>query len=311
MDLFPFGTDNFVQSILQWHLFVPDPVMFHFMVQIVDTCQMLVIPDPIKHQFTKRVVQSTWKVVDQAMVDIRWFCYKAALKVSITQFCWQVNTLGRYFVVITTPNSQAALLHGCKTKTFQLCSIIIYLVKEWECVYRDIGMDIKLCAYIRHRVFQLFHMHRLPLPSIPVHPLLYQMDVDVFLDSWSRPPPENESTLCIIQRFRHDDRCSAQGCMNSIQLAGQSFQWCERCGLVPYCGHKCQTNAWKHKHYPHKLVCSALKNLVQKGGGSSFFFLGDIMDRAETPQNSPIFQKILQNWKKVMVDSDLELIDDW
>lgn len=63
--------------------------------------------------------------------------------------------------------------------------------------------------------------------------------------------------------------------------------------------------------YPHKVICPVLRNLVEKGGGTSLFFSGDIMQGPEFPQNGPIFKKILQNWKKAMVDSDLELIEDW
>lgn len=69
-DFFPFGTDNFVRSILQWHHLVPDSGIFQFVMGIIGCCQMLVIPHLIEHRFADRMIQSTRKVVDRAMMDI-------------------------------------------------------------------------------------------------------------------------------------------------------------------------------------------------------------------------------------------------
>lgn len=157
--------------------------------------------------------------------------------------------MGGYFGVIATLDFQAAFLRGCETKVFQLCSMIIYLYKEWEAICGDVpGINIKLYASIGQRMYRLFHMHITPLPSFPVHPSIYEMDVEEFLAFW-QPPLENESTLHSLRSFRRDLQCSAQGCMNSIQLAGRSFQKCVHCGLAPYCGRECQTKAWKHEQY--------------------------------------------------------------
>lgn len=89
---------------------------------------------------------------------------------------------------------------------------------------------------------------------------------------------------------------------NDVEVVVSSF--------IAGVGRRCQMNAWRHEDYTHKCICPILKGLVAQGGGSSLFFSGD-PKWTSSPRNNPIFEKIVQNWKGAIVDSDLELVEEW
>ncbi|PPQ67581.1 hypothetical protein CVT25_012075 [Psilocybe cyanescens] len=120
-------------------------------------------------------------------------------------------------------------------------------------------------------------MHMPPRPSMLVHLSVHRLDSRVFLPPASARVPK-QTTICVIRVFLTDARRSAQGCFNSLQSAGRDFERCGRCGVVCYCGHECQTKAWKQERYSHKHLCPINLNLMEKGGGTALFLKGRKLD---------------------------------
>lgn len=107
-------------------------------------------------------------------------------------------------------------------------------------------------------------------------------------------------------------RCSASFCPNTIQSTGRDFQRCGRCNIALYCGRTCQINSWEDNEFPHKLICTILRSLVERGGGEELVFRYPIPN---DPRHFPseLSDIVISNWENasVALKSPLECVTLW
>jgi hypothetical protein len=310
-DLIPYGADNFVESMLQWHRFVPDTMIFQYTGLVLHLCVTSLIPSLVKYRFSHVVVESCRQLVDLTMADFTKDLNGQGRNRLSMRFKFRVLDYSVYFRTIlllnstTPPNCCAELMRGCETKAMQLCSLILYLSSNPKMPPHESSDVMNQFVWFAQLLFRFFRMHLYPRPNIPVHPLVESLDSQVFLTPAVCEDPKY-TALMAIQTLRSDRHCSAYKCPNSFQSVGKNFQRCSRCQVVSYCGRECQTNAWKDQKYPHKQICSVLRSLMSRGGGPAFFF-GDGPEFWEMTH-----RVVYENWKKAGVQEDeLSLIGDW
>lgn len=110
----------------------------------------------------------------------------------------------------------------------QLCNILLYLSVQMKPTFSDPvppPVDLQQFVVDGQNLFRFFHMHLPPRPSMPVHSAVHQLDCKFFSPSASFGGP-TYGTIIGISTFRTDSRCSAQGCINSIQSVRKHFQRC-------------------------------------------------------------------------------------
>ena len=106
-------------------------------------------------------------------------------------------------------------------------------------------------------------------------------------------------------------RCSASF-FNTIQSTGRDFQRCGRCNIALYCGRACQINSWEDDEFPHKLICTILRSLVERGGGEELVFRCPIPnDLQHFP--SELSEIVVSNWENasMALESPLERVTLW
>jgi len=106
--------------------------------------------------------------------------------------------------------------------------------------------------------------------------------------------------------------CSASFCPNTIQSTSRDFQRCGRCNIALYCGRACQINSWEDDKFPHKLICTILRSLVERGGGEELVF------RCPVPNDlqhfpSELSDIVVSNWENasLALESSLECVTLW
>ncbi|TEB29027.1 hypothetical protein FA13DRAFT_1793518 [Coprinellus micaceus] len=91
---------------------------------------------------------------------------------------------------------------------------------------------------------------------------------------WKRTPQD----ALLAMRAAHRGGCSNLGCPHK-QEAVQT-RVCGKCGILRFCGEKCQKEAWKDPIFPHKKLCSQIYATRQAVGPHR---LGDLSGRT-TPK---------------------------
>ncbi|KAF8965493.1 hypothetical protein BDZ97DRAFT_1757317 [Flammula alnicola] len=325
-DLMPHGTDSFVQTMLQWYRFVPDTVICQVTAEVLRLNKSFLIPSLVKYRFLDTVVNSTRRLVDLTLVDIR-SDDKAVRGGAARRFCYGALDFYRYFhcVRLQRPKYQEELLRGFETKIVQLCSILVYLSSDpnmpnlgsnnnptQEDIYEDL-------AFYAQDLFRNSYMHLYPHPDIPVHPKIKAFDGPNFAGSpWCSPArgcafcvwSMRRLVITIIGLLCDGTLCSAYGCRHSIIPGfGKNLQPSTRCRTMPFCGRECEARAWMDDTYPHQRVCTIVRSLVDRGGGSALF---SAAVNGPTKQAEAIIEHILKRWEQAGVNQDdFQLVYDW
>ena len=273
-DLIPNGPDSLVQTLLQWYCCISDPVIFATTGFILRICQEILSPSLIKFKFWSTFVEAARRLVDLTMIDLSAADDDAHSYAAQRFTCFIPHWMPLFNVLyeVIAPDIEAEFWRGCETKAMQICSILLYLSSDPHLRLHgvDSWVDDHLAVHAQ-RLFRLFQMHLYPHPDMPVHPKIEEEDSKDFPPPISLETPRHISAAAILH-FRLDTRCSARGCLNTMQNSGRNFQRCARCTVVAYCGRSCQVKAWKDEQYPHKRICPLFTTLVEVGGGPQEVF---------------------------------------
>lgn len=317
-DLVPYGADALVASILQWHQFIPDPLLFDLMASILKVCRELVVPSLEKYRFTMKVVDSMKELMVRMVRDYWSDLDPKPMGYAIYVFPWQMadtlHYLGTSLFTMFHDDHREALFRDCEMKAMQLCSLILYIHHSLLTCRHYPGsqhnIDFTAIVSLGQELFRLFQMHLSSRPSIPVHPFIKQLD-QVKSSQNSTVIPGHLKVLEALRFFRVDMRCSNRGCSNSLHTVGKDFQRCAKCCLAGYCGRECQKEAWKDEDYPHKRICPIISNMVEKAGGITLF-LSSIRGASDNSIVNEAIKEVLSNWNNAEIgDDDLKLVTGW
>jgi hypothetical protein len=69
----------------------------------------------------------------------------------------------------------------------------------------------------------------------------------------------------LILHLWEREHCAAPGCRLTSVDCGH-LTYCGGCGILRYCSRQCQRRAWRHVAAPHRMVCSTLRDIIDKLG---------------------------------------------
>ncbi|KAJ3504349.1 hypothetical protein NMY22_g17955 [Coprinellus aureogranulatus] len=133
-------------------------------------------------------------------------------------------------------------------------------------------------------------------------PLLLSSDV---------PPVDFFADACVLIKETRKGRCSSIDCPSKRDRDSVCARLCTKCDVARYCGTKCQTEAWMHKQFPHKAVCSKLLKLKEQLGLNDSKVHGLVQSQGRrrkggarariSPSRGEEFPRLLSKWEPIAI----------
>ncbi|KAF9476984.1 hypothetical protein BDN70DRAFT_896888 [Pholiota conissans] len=308
-DLMPFGPEELVNSFLVWSRFVPDLVLFHVAAVCARFCGSILKPYATKPALTARLIDGARELFDRTRkaIELEAPTKRRAMGKAYID---QVKAFLHYFNILYDgqPNEQKmTMLDGYEVKALQVCSLLLYAVHDPRLLLlktQEAGPAKKLLENQASQFCCCIALYINPLPVNHTDPsLAYSLKVNV-------QETTNEGSATTVEHSFSEDEVDYDGCPNSMQSTGKSFQRCSACNVASYCSPKCQSESWISSWFPHKDVCRVLKTLISVAGAELLFATSRAFNSSRALDESAMV--VARKWyREGVAISDLDVIGEW
>ena len=264
-DLLPYGAKESMDALIVWVEITPYAVSLGMLGSMMEICKKQIVPYIVvsgtladKLAGITEIVWMVWIVQQQA---------PRSTAVTPTKCLADLKSIALFCHMLADLCYEAELKKfaaGSVERLLGMGDLVLKRLPELQASIRPFSSSAKhdldyvktsyatLCTLV-HRYFDM------PFDSTKYHPLIVGSSLQRMMQE------ENPLSMSyeVFLRFANHQRCYAPACPETFASAGRKFSNCAGCKRVPYCGKKCQAQAWKYATVPHKNICKKLRSLAE------------------------------------------------